>query len=453
MSLPGMVSWQSKESAEKKIPSAGWPAWQAPSNAGWAAPGKCKQSASPQSGGSSKCEGLNLDCGPILALTILAIGDIKMGDGDSNPRVLLVDDEPPVWELLGEKLGRSGFHWRGCSCGEEALGLLEREHFDAVISDLNMPGMTGLNLLKETRKKYPRLAFLMATGEDDLRVAVEAMKQGSDDYLVKPFHLDAAVGSVRRALEKKQMELELEKYREHLEEIVDQRTRQLQIAVKRIEHTYDDTLEALGAALDLRDTETAGHSRRVSLYCLEIARAMGCTSEQLKTIARGAYLHDIGKIGIPDSILLKEGKLSPEETTVMQTHVRIGYELLSRIPFLVAAAEIVLAHQERYDGTGYPQGLMGEEIPLGARIFAVADTLDAMTSDRPYRQALPFSTAREEVLHESGRQFDPDVVRVFLSLPEQVWENIRRTVAGVRGRMMRPAPGGPRPLVGEAQVQ
>lgn len=358
-----------------------------------------------------------------------------MNNGERKPRVLVVDDEPAVWELLGEKLGRSGFEWRGCSSGEEALGWLRRESFDAIISDLKMPGLTGLNLLKKIRGGHPHIAFLMATGEDDIRVGVEAMKEGSDDYLIKPFHLETAVGSIRRALEKKRLELELEKYREHLEEIVDQHTRQLQTAMKRIERTYDDTLEALGAALDLRDTETAGHSRRVSLYCLTVARAMGCTPEQLRTITRGAYLHDIGKIGIPDSILLKEGKLTADELAVMQTHVRIGYELLSRIPFLAAAAEIVLAHQERYDGTGYPQGLMGEEIPLGARIFAVADTLDAMTSDRPYRQALSVSRAREEIIRESGKQFDPDVVRVFLSLPEQTWENIRREVAGVRGRI------------------
>ncbi len=363
---------------------------------------------------------------------------------EEKPRVLLVDDEQAVWQLLGEELGRCGFDWRGCLSGTEALRWLEQEHFDAIVSDINMPGMTGLAFLAEIQKRHPHIAFVMATGEDDLRVAVEAMKHGSDDYLVKPFQLEVAVESVRRAIQKKLMEAELEAYRRQLEEMVEQRTHQLQTAVKRIERAYDDTLEALGAALDLRDTETAGHSRRVSLYCLEIARAMGCTQEQLKTIARGAYLHDIGKIGIPDPILLKQGKLSPPEMSVMQTHVRIGYELLSRIPFLSAAAEIVLAHQERYDGAGYPQGLMGEEIPLGARIFAVADTLDAMTSDRPYRQALPFETAREEMIRESGKQFDPDVVRVFLSLPEKTWENIGRQAARVRGSMDSAPPNAPR---------
>ncbi|HXH51671.1 MAG TPA: HD domain-containing phosphohydrolase [Terriglobia bacterium] len=358
-----------------------------------------------------------------------------MGEKETKPRVLLVDDEHAVWQLLGEKLGRSGFDWRGRSSGEDALDCLEQESIDAVVSDLKMPGMTGLELLAETQKRHPHVAFVMATGEDDIRVAVEAMKHGADDYLVKPFHLDAAVESVRRALRKKFMEAELERYRHQLEDMVERRTHQLQAAMKRIERAYDETLEALGAALDLRDTETAGHSRRVSLYCLEIARAVGCTNEQLKTIARGSYLHDIGKIGIPDSVLLKQGKLTAEEMAIMQTHVRIGYELLSRIPFLSSAAEIVLAHQERYDGAGYPQGLMGEEIPLGARIFAIADTLDAMTSDRPYRQALPFETARDEITRESGKQFDPDIVRVFLSLPEQTWERIRLQVASGRDRV------------------
>jgi cyclic di-GMP phosphodiesterase len=372
---------------------------------------------------------------------------MQMGEGETKPRVLLVDDESAVWKLLGEKLGRSGFDWHGRSSAEEALACLEQERFDAVISDLKMPGMTGLQLLAEVRQRQPQLAFVMATGEGDIRTAVQAMKHGADDYLVKPFHLEAAVESLRRALRKKFMEAELEKYRHQLEEMVEQRTHQLQMAMKRIEHAYDETLEALGAALDLRDTETAGHSRRVSLYCLAIARAMGCTNEQLKTIARGAYLHDIGKIGIPDSVLLKQGKLTPEEMTVMQTHVRIGYELLSRIPFLTPASEIVLAHQERYDGAGYPQGLMGEEIPVGARIFAIADTLDAMTSDRPYRQALPFEAAREEITRESGKQFDPDVVRVFLSLPEETWANIRRQVAHVRGRANPSEAGGEQTFV------
>ncbi|HLY59196.1 MAG TPA: HD domain-containing phosphohydrolase [Terriglobia bacterium] len=347
-------------------------------------------------------------------------------------RILVVDDEPPMREMLMEFLSLKGFECQGCPNGDEALALLKHESFDGLISDLRMPGISGLTLLDEAHKSYPRLALLMATADSEIQNGIKAMKVGADDYLLKPFQLEAVLASVQRALDKKAMESELESYRRNLEDMVEQRTKQLRTAMKRIELSYDETLEALGAALDLRDSETEGHSRRVSLYCLEMAQKMGCPNEQLRQIARGSYLHDIGKIGIPDSILLKPSKLTSEETSVMRTHARIGYDLVCRIGFLAPAAEIVLTHHERFDGTGYPQGLVGEEIPLGARIFAVADTLDAMTSDRSYRNALPFSDASAEIARESGRQFDPEVVKVFLSIPELVWKGIRRQVAGMR---------------------
>jgi HD-GYP domain-containing protein (c-di-GMP phosphodiesterase class II) len=181
----------------------------------------------------------------------------------------------------------------------------------------------------------------------------------------------------------------------------------------------------LGGALDLRDNETAGHSQRVTRYSLEIGQAMGCSEEELGELALGASLHDIGKIGIPDAILLKPGKLTPEETEIMRRHVNISYDLVSQHLFLSHAAQMVLTHHESYDGSGYPQGLIGKEIPLGARIFAVADTMDAMTSDRPYRAALPYQVAREEIVRCSGSQFDPDVVQAFLGISEEIWKRIR----------------------------
>ena len=197
---------------------------------------------------------------------------------------------------------------------------------------------------------------------------------------------------------------------------------------------YDELLGVLGVALDFRDNETAGHSRRVVRYCLEIAQAMGCTSDLWVQLNRGAHLHDLGKIAIPDAILFKKGKLSPEEWGVMRTHPWIGYNLVSRISLLASVAGIMLTHHERYDGTGYPQGLKGDEIPLGARIFAVADTLDAMTSDRPYRKALTFSDARDEITRESGRQFDPEVVKTFLAIPEEM---LRGVILGEKRRTAR----------------
>lgn len=352
-------------------------------------------------------------------------------------RALLVDDEPGVCSLLNQILSLEGFGCDSAHSGVQAINLLSQDSFDVVISDLRMPGISGLDLLAQTRKSHPHMAFLMVTGEDDLSAAIRAMKEGADDYLVKPFQPAVVVSSVSRALEKRRMERELASHRERLEEMVTQRTRQLEAAMKRVELTYDETLEALGAALDLRDNETAGHAWRVTRYCLEIARTLGCSGDQLKHLARGAYLHDIGKIGVPDAILLKPDRLKAEETAAMQAHARVGYDLVSRIAFLAPVAEIVLTHQERFDGTGYPQGLMGSEIPLGARIFAVADTLDAMMSDRPYRRALPFSAAQAEIIRESGRQFDPDVVQAFLSTPEEVWENIRMMAPG-RDTHLRP---------------
>lgn len=345
-----------------------------------------------------------------------------------NTNLLIVDDEAGICLLLKDWLTEAGFKCQTALSGTEALAILEENEIHAIISDLKMPGMSGLDLLAKVRQSHPHAAFLMATGVGDIRLAVQAMKQGADDYLLKPFQLDAVMASVTRGLEVRRLELELENYRAHLEEMVGERTGQLQQALEHISQIYDETLEALGAALDLKDGDTAGHARRVTRYCLEIAKAMGCSQSDILQLQRGAYLHDIGKIAIPDAILLKPAKLTPEEMSVMWAHPYIGYEFVGRISFLAEAAEIVLTHHERFDGSGYPQRLMGDDIPLGARIFAVADTLDAMTSDRPYRRALPYRVAREEIRQQSGRQFEPGIVDTFFSLPEQIWGRIRAEV-------------------------
>jgi len=195
-----------------------------------------------------------------------------------------------------------------------------------------------------------------------------------------------------------------------------------------LERSYSMTLEALGGALDLKDAETEGHSRRVTVYTIAIARAMGLPKEQIDVIARGAFLHDIGKMAIPDAILRKPGKLDPDEIKVMREHCYHGYQILKKIPFLKEAAEIVYAHQEHFDGSGYPRQLKGEEIPLGARLFSVADTLDAMTCDRPYRKAQSLTAAREEIERFSGQQFDPAVVEVFLNMPKEIWPDLRKEI-------------------------
>jgi putative nucleotidyltransferase with HDIG domain len=370
------------------------------------------------------------------------VGSLSEVSSEHQPaaRILAVDDESSACKLLSLILGPPVFHCTTACNGEEALVTLQRERFDAVISDLNMPGLSGMELLTQVRRRFPHMAFLVTTGVDDVDVGVQAMRGGADDYLVKPLRESAVLASLERALHNRQLEQQVENYHQHLEEMVAQRTGQLQAALRQIESSYEDTLQALGAAIDLRDNETAGHSQRVCRYSLEIARALGWSDKQLGSLARGAYLHDIGKLGIPDGILLKPGPLTADDRKLMQQHAQMGFDLVKDIPFLADAAEIVLSHHERYDGGGYPRGLKGEEILLSARIFSVADTLDAITSDRPYRRASSFEAAREIIHHLSGSQFDPMVVSVFLGIPEDTWPAIarnQRQIAGLSPELRR----------------
>src|SRR5713226_7205531 len=362
----------------------------------------------------------------VLPAKVEGTTDRVLSDHETETRVLVVDDEAAACKLLSIILSPPAFRCTTAGSGEEALVTLQRERFNAVVSDLHMPGISGMELLAEVRRRYPHMAFLVTTGVDDVDVGVQAMRCGADDYLVKPLRDSAVVASLENALHKRQLEQQVENYRLHLEEMVAERTQQLQAALQQIERSYEDTLQALGAAIDLRDDETAGHSQRVCRYSLEIARAMGWSDKQLGSLARGAYLHDIGKLGIPDGILLKPGPLTADERTRMQQHVQIGFELVKGIPFLADAAEVILTHHERHDGSGYPRGLKAEEILLGARIFAVADSFDAITSDRPYRRASPFDAGRETIRREAGRLFDPQIVSLFLGIPAETWSRIAR---------------------------
>jgi len=262
----------------------------------------------------------------------------------------------------------------------------------------------------------------------DISVAIDSMRRGAYDYLLKPFEREHLVNTVQRALDHRQVLQESHNYQQNLEQVVQARTEMLRQAMEDLENSYDVTLEALGDALDLKDSETEGHSKRVTAYTIALARAMGVSPGQIKVIARGAFLHDIGKMAIPDEILRKPGVLSPDEQEIMREHCTRGYHILRKIPFLSEAAEIVYSHQEHYNGSGYPSGLSGNEIPIGARIFAVADTLDAITSDRPYRKARNFDVAREEILRCSGTQFDPAVVEVFLKIPNELWQELRSEI-------------------------
>jgi putative nucleotidyltransferase with HDIG domain len=344
-------------------------------------------------------------------------------------RILVVDDEDAIREIVSSMLSFANYQCRQAASGKEALALLDSgEEFELMLSDLMMAELDGIGLLERTKEKYPDMPVVMVTAVHDISVALRAIRNGAYDYLLKPFEREQLLNTVRRALENRRLKMENRAYQTNLEALVAARTEQLRNAIHELERSYDITLEALGDALDLKDRETEGHSKRVTAFTIAIARAMGVPKDQIDVIARGAFLHDIGKMAVPDNILMKPGKLEPDEMATMREHCYHGYKMLQKIPFLKDAADIVYSHQERFDGTGYPRGLKGEEIPLGARMFSVADTLDAIMSDRPYRKAQTLDAARKEILAWSGRQFDPEVVKVFLAIPEHIWHELRREI-------------------------
>jgi len=345
----------------------------------------------------------------------------------SEPRsVLIVDDDRQVREVLHEVLLANGYKCHLANDGREGLELFRASRPPLTVTDMKMPVMDGLQFLKAARALDPDAAIIMLTGVADIKTAIESLKHGAYDYIVKPVNMDEILIAAERALERRQLVIERREYQTMLERRVEEATRDLAAALKELQVTYWTTLEALGSALDTRDVGTEAHSRRVHGYALATARAHGVPEELIKDIEHGVLLHDIGKIGIPDAILLKPGPLTPEEWKIMRTHPEVGRRLVERIPFLRQAAPIVYHHHERWDGTGYPLGLKGEQIPLGARIFAVVDAFDAMTFDRPYSKAISFEAAKAEIRRCAGTHFDPAVVKTFLSIPESVLEEIRR---------------------------
>ena len=362
-------------------------------------------------------------------------GELGLGeDARRKARVLVVDDEFHVRSMMSSTLERHGYTVKMVSSGREAMAAIDKESYDLILTDIVMQDVNGIALLESVHGQHPNLPVVMVTAIHDISVAIDAMRRGAYDYLLKPFEREHLINTVERALEHRQVLEESQNYQQSLEHMVRARTDMLRHAMEDLEHSYDVTLEALGDALDLKDSETEGHSKRVTAYTIALARAMGIAPADIKIIARGAFLHDIGKMAIPDEILRKPGKLTPEEQDVMREHCARGYHMLRKIPFLAGAAEIVFCHQEHYDGSGYPSGLRGREIPVGARIFAVADTLDAITSDRPYRRARSFDAAREEILRCSGTQFDPAVVEVFLKIPNELWQELRAEISGQNKR-------------------
>jgi response regulator RpfG family c-di-GMP phosphodiesterase len=309
---------------------------------------------------------------------------------------------------------------------EGALALLAETDFQLVISDITMPGMSGLEMLPFVKRISPNVVVVMISGMQTVESAIGALRLGAFDYLMKPFDLRQVEAVVKRALEHHQLIVAKQRYEDQLEELVEQRTKELDRALNSLEDAYRSTLRALTSALEARDSETHGHSERVVTYSLRLGREYGLTGDKLKALEFGSLLHDIGKIGVPDSILRKPGKLTEAEWVKMREHPLHGQQILRGIEFLEGAARVVSQHHEKWDGSGYPLGLHDEEIDVCARIFAVADAFDAITSDRVYRRGKSYQEAAKELDDWAGRQFDPKVVEAFHRVPQDDWDELHR---------------------------
>jgi putative nucleotidyltransferase with HDIG domain len=341
-------------------------------------------------------------------------------------RILIVDDEVEIVAFVRELLTHQGYEVSGLSDSRLALGVFESFRPDACILDFRMPHVTGSLLLDAFKKADPSVEVIFLTAEDETTLAVDLMKRGSIDFLLKPVDVSHLALSVGRALEHRRLIRENEAYRLHLEQLVDEKTKALNDALRSLTFVHSGTLDALAMALDYRDQSTSGHSRRVADLTAAVARRHGVEGSALLQIEHGALLHDIGKLKIPDSILWKPAKLDDKEWETMRKHPEYGYDFLRNIEFLKGAAELVLAHHEKFDGSGYPRKLQGDAIPLGARIFAVVDSVDAMIYKRPYNNPITFREAAEEVRRCAGTHFDPGIVEDTLKcLEEHVPKHLR----------------------------
>lgn len=324
-------------------------------------------------------------------------------------KLLAIDDEPFVTEIIQRWLNKEGYSCDTASSAAEGLNLLASQHYELVISDIMMPGMDGIELLGRIKAGFPEVAVIMATAVDDRETAIRTLQLGAYGYMIKPFEHHAMVINVANALERRRLVLESLEYERRLEQEVLARTEDIRRREEEI------TLHLLSAA-DYRDEETGAHVRRLGLYAMVLARELGWHHGPVEYIRVAAPMHDVGKIGIPDAVLRKPGKLTAEEFAIIKTHPEIGARILggSDIPLLQMATDIAMFHHEKWDGSGYPRGLQGEAIPEAARIVAVADVYDALVNARIYRPALPEQEALAIMDKGRGSHFDPKIYDAFL---------------------------------------
>jgi response regulator RpfG family c-di-GMP phosphodiesterase len=321
--------------------------------------------------------------------------------------VTVVDDEPLAKDVLVRAARSWHYECQGAESAEQALLLLETRLTPIVVTDLRMPGRGGIWLVREIRQRWPQVAIIVVTAGHDHDAAIDCLNAGAQRYFLKPIILD----EFRRALEETvriwKLQQENERYRLHLEETVRRQTR-------RIRNTFLSGIGSLVGMMEARDKFLHGHSVRVRTYALRLARALDLSRVQCKQLSLAAKLHDIGKIGVPEAILNKKDRLTPAEYAVVKEHPVIGEKVLAGIIRNQTVLAAIRSHHERLDGAGYPDGLRGNEIPLLARIIAIADSFDAMTTSRAYRGAMPAAQALEVLRHDAGTQFEPSFVEAFI---------------------------------------
>jgi len=339
-------------------------------------------------------------------------------NADALP-ILVIDDDDQTRRLLGRILANDGYQWRGASGAAEARRMLGEESFSLLLVDMNMPGESGLELITHTLAEYPDTAAMMVTVMDDSKLAHAALALGAYGYIAKPFTPSQIAIGVDNALRRGALESENRAHREALEQIVHVRTAALRRSAKQLKLTREETVRRLSRAVEYRDEETGGHTERMSRYCALLAARAGLDAESIRM---ASPMHDVGKVAVPDAILLKPGRLTPDERREMERHATVGHEILagSGSALLGLAATIALTHHERFDGSGYPRGLAGTDIPLEGRVAAIADVFDALTSDRSYRDAFPPEQAVQMMAEERGRHFDPDLLDLFIDAMDEV---------------------------------
>ncbi len=329
-------------------------------------------------------------------------------------RILIVDDEEIICSILARRLTGEGYSCAKAHNGKEALHLFYKDAFSLIISDIKMPEMTGIELLQKVKAIDPKMKMIMVTAYPEIDLAVNAMRLGAYDFIIKPADLDLIVMSVKKALESKRLEEEIEAYHNRMEELVEERTSKLQQSYRTLKKAHLDSVKVLAEAIDAKDPYTRGHSDRVKRMSLTIARKMGFSEERLESLEYGALLHDIGKIGIKDEVLQKQTPLSSEEYQYIQEHPLIGVKIIEGVEFFKDKIPMIRHHHEHYDGNGYPDGLAGEAIPIEARIISLPDAFDAMTSTRPHRHMMPLQDVLAELERFKGKQFDPKVLDIFI---------------------------------------